>query len=56
MGEEMLQKISKKYDAMNNGKSGDNALEKDIIEEKPPPDTWVRRGEYLVRRHTTPRT
>ena len=57
MVEEMLKQIAIKHEAMNSGKSEDLAA-KDMEEavDKPPPDCWVRRGEYIVRRHTTPRT
>ena len=42
---------------MNEGRidSSDSTDSPENEAEKPPPDVWVRRGEYVVRKHLTPR-
>ena len=52
-----LQKVANKLKAMNEGRidSSDSTDSPENEAEKAPPDVWVRRGEYVVRKHLAPR-
>ena len=58
MFEDMLSKVRGKLDTMNAGQSataGSGATDATADTDASPVDVWVRRGEYIVRRHLKPR-